>query len=134
MNILFIENHETFFKVVSEQFLKDYDITNVKTILRAKQELDSRLYDIVLIDYDLDDGKGVEVVDYIKTINIDTNVVAVSSHDKGNSLLMAAGADAICSKMKFMNINSTIEKIYNQNMLQKRKALLEKDQAKFFSP
>jgi DNA-binding NarL/FixJ family response regulator len=65
-------------------------------------------FDVVMVDYDLDDGKGTEVIALAKELVPRVGVVAVSSHAEGNARLLAAGANAACSKMQFANIHSAL--------------------------
>jgi DNA-binding NarL/FixJ family response regulator len=58
-------------------------------------------FDVVLLDYDLDDGKGTDLIEWIKQQSPRPAVVAVSAHQYGNDALLAAGADAVCSKGRF---------------------------------
>ena len=111
MKILFIENNIKFVKIVIKQFLSDYEVSNVVSVFDAKQELMFGDYDLILVDYDLDDGKGVEVVNFVKEKKINIHIIAVSSHEEGNDLLKKAGAEAICSKMQFKNINEIIKSL-----------------------
>jgi CheY-like chemotaxis protein len=60
--ILFVENHQVFAHTVIEQFLSNHEVVLVATVAEAKQALTTS-FDVVLVDYDLPDGKGTEVVD-----------------------------------------------------------------------
>ena len=108
MRILFIENHARFARLTTKQFLSAHQVTVVATLCAAREELKQR-YDIVLIDYDLDDGKGDELVRELNTCASRPGIIAVSSHQAGNDALLAAGADALCDKMGFARIAQTIE-------------------------
>ncbi len=58
-------------------------------------------------DYDRDDGKGDEFVRRARA-TFAGRIVAISSHQRGNDALRAAGADACCSKMDFDRINELL--------------------------
>ncbi len=62
MNILFVENHQVFAEVVIKQFFVQHHVNVVPTIRKAWEEITQNNYDVVLVDFDLDDGKGVELV------------------------------------------------------------------------
>lgn len=72
--------------------------------------LGARSFDAVLLDYDLSDGKGDAVARVAASLSPKPFLIAISSHETGNALLIEAGADVICSKMKFASIISVLEK------------------------
>jgi DNA-binding NarL/FixJ family response regulator len=114
MNILFVENHAIFAKVVTAQFLSQYQVTIVPKISDAWHLLSNGNFDSVLVDFDLDDGKGDELVKKIRAHQLNVKVVAVSSHKRGNTALHKAGADAICAKFELSRIGSVIEQLCSQ--------------------
>lgn len=105
MKILFLENHSHFSKAVIREFLSEHEVDVFPSIELAKQAVVSTSYDVALVDYDLDDGKGDEFVKYIMQSRVDLPAIAVSSHEIGNKKIMEAGATMICSKMEFRNIS-----------------------------
>jgi hypothetical protein len=62
----------------------------------------------VLVDYDLPDGKGTEVVRALRAIGFGGNIVAVSSREEGNAELRAAGATVTCAKEDFRAIEQAL--------------------------
>jgi CheY-like chemotaxis protein len=90
VRILFVENHTVFARTVIEQFLGNHQVVLVPTVAAAKQAL-GMTFDAVLVDYDLPDGKGTEVVRALRAIGFEGNIVAVSSREDGNAELRAAG-------------------------------------------
>ena len=108
MKILMVEDHEMFAKNVVSAFLAEHDVTVVPSIAAAKRELRARNFDILLVDYDLEDGKGDQLVRWARTEAVAGKVIATSSHEHGNEMLEAAGADARCSKMEFSKISEAL--------------------------
>jgi hypothetical protein len=53
-------------------------------------------------------GKGTELITGLRLSGVLTPVVAVSSHERGNSALLGAGANYVCSKSSFANIESML--------------------------
>lgn len=104
LRLLWVENHAVFVRVVRRQFLAGHDLTVVPSVVEALALLATQRYDVVLVDYDLDDGKGTSVVEWINTQAKRPAVVAVSAHAEGNAALLAAGADAACPKTMFAGI------------------------------
>ena len=111
MRVLWVENHAAFVQVAGRQFLAAHDLTVVASVAAARAALASGTFDAVLVDYDLDDGKGVEVVVAAKELPVRPAVIAVSSHAEGNAALVAAGADATCAKLQFARIADVLETV-----------------------
>jgi CheY-like chemotaxis protein len=108
MKILFVENHEQFVRVVAGEFLADHEVTVAPSMAEAWGRLTEASFDVALVDYDLDDGKGDQLVNRIRRHSLPIRVVAVSSHDDGNKALLKAGADAVCSKLGFERISEVL--------------------------
>jgi ActR/RegA family two-component response regulator len=103
VRVLFVENDAVFARVVVQEFLAEHDVTIVATIADALRVLDEP-FAAVLVDYDLDDGKGTVVVQALRRRGFGGRIVGVSSHQPGNTALVAAGAHGACSKMTFDEI------------------------------
>jgi DNA-binding response OmpR family regulator len=115
MKILFVENHERFAKLVVKKLLAAHNVIVVPSLQLARQELDKETFDVVLIDYDLDDGKGSTLVGELAHKTGRPYLIAVSSHMKGNNALLKAGVDAVCCKEEIAKIESMLN-----NLIEKR--------------
>lgn len=104
MNILWVENHASFARLAARQFLSEHTVTVVPSLASARTALAQGVYAVVLVDYDLDDGKGDELVRELRGLAQPPRIVATSSHENGNRLLVEAGAHAVCGKMEFRRI------------------------------
>jgi len=111
MRILFVENHPEFTTTVVESFLAADEVIVVPTIAAAREQILGSRFDIALVDYDLDDGKGDELVRWVRSTRADLKVVAVSARETGNDALLAAGAHAVCPKIGFSQIQTVLQKI-----------------------
>lgn len=80
----------------------------VPSLGAARSAFPSRSFDLILSDYDLDDGKETEFVRECRSSHPHVPVIAVSSHQEGNDALVEAGACAVCSKMQFDRIQQVI--------------------------
>jgi DNA-binding response OmpR family regulator len=109
MKILLVENHATFARMVRKHFLAAYSVEVVPTLAAARRSLENSSFDLLLVDFDLDDGKGDELMREVKARFPKLKAIAVSSHDAGNRALTTAGADAVCGKMHFDQIQSVIK-------------------------
>src|SRR5215831_5985662 len=108
MRILYVENHAIFANQVCQQFLSDHIVRVSPNLSSARDALDSEKYDLLLIDYDLDDGKGDELVSACRVAHPELRIIAVSAHEAGNAALLSAGAQAVCTKMDFDKIQTVI--------------------------
>ena len=114
MNILYLENHAVFADQVTRKFLTAHRVTVVPSLVAARTSLASGNYDLVLSDFDLDDGKGEEFVRECRTVKPRLPIIAVSSHEAGNAALLKAGACAVCSKMEFDRIEQVIRGLVHE--------------------
>jgi DNA-binding response OmpR family regulator len=108
VRILFVDNHPEFTEVVIRQFLGSHEVTVVPTLAGAKRALATAEYDVALVDYDLDDGKGDELVRWLHAEGLRVPTIAVSARSEGNDALLAAGVRAVCPKIAFSGIGATI--------------------------
>lgn len=114
--LLLVENHPVFAETVTREFLSGYDVFCVATICEATSLLGRASFSAVLVDYDLDDGKGVELVEAAKNLLVPPIIVAISAHDAGNEALMKAGADAICKKVRFQAIGELLDNLLKRGL------------------
>jgi CheY-like chemotaxis protein len=115
MRILYLENHAVFAQQVTRQFLAGHRVTVIPSLSAARRELTTSGYDLVLSDYDLDDGKGDVSVRELRAAHPDLPIIAVSSHDAGNATRLRAGASAVCSKMEFQRIAQVVAGLANES-------------------
>jgi CheY-like chemotaxis protein len=108
MQVLWVENHAVFARLAGRQFLSGHSITVVPSLAEARQALGGQDFDVVLLDYDLDDGKGVSLVPFVRQRPGRPVVIAASAHEAGNEALLQAGADAVCAKARFAMIEAVI--------------------------
>jgi DNA-binding NtrC family response regulator len=87
LKILYLENHPHFSTAVVHSFLAHCQVTVVPNIAGAKLLLNNEIFDVALIDYDLDDGKGDEFIQHVKKLRLNLPMVACSSHDFGNNAM-----------------------------------------------
>jgi CheY-like chemotaxis protein len=115
MRLLWVENHASFVRIAGKQFLAAHALTVVPSLAAAKAVLTAETFDAVLLDYDLDDGKGADLITFIRQLPTVPGIIATSSHEDGNAALMAAGANAVCAKAKFATIESVLTSCLNRS-------------------
>lgn len=112
--ILLIENHAEFSKAIVKEFLSTYDVEIATSIMEAKERLVESSFDLIMSDYDLDDGKGDEFVFYFRSKGYTQPVIAISAHERGNKAIIDAGGTEICGKMQFSRINDVIARVMRE--------------------
>jgi DNA-binding response OmpR family regulator len=108
LKILFVENHSIFVRQVTNLFLSKHEVTVVPNLSEARSSLIFDHFDLLLVDYDLDDGKGATLVRELRDAGNKIRIIGVSAREEGNAALLQAGADVICSKMEFNRIEELI--------------------------
>jgi len=108
MKILFVDNHSDFVRTVRKAFLADHEVTVESTVEGARQAAAAVVFDVAMVDYDLDDGKGDAFVAWLRENQPNVPIVAVSSHDQGNAALLRAGALTTCAKLDFRRIGDVL--------------------------
>jgi two-component system response regulator QseB len=111
MNLLWVENHAPFVHVALRSFLTAHTVTVVPSLAGARAALARDRFDAVLVDFDLDDGKGVELVRELVAATDRPLIVAASAHADGNTALRDAGADAVCGKMEFPRLAALLQEL-----------------------
>ena len=111
LRILFVENDEDFAETVIRQYLHDQSVVVVPTISGAIDRLSKRSFDVALVDYDLDDGKGDEFVRRVREQGVPLKIVTMSGHERGNQAIAEAGADAVCGKQRYREIRDILSTI-----------------------
>ena len=110
MELLGVENHPHFTRL-ARPFLAGYSVTVVPSLAEARAALGKTRFDVVLVDFDLDDGKGADLVRELVAGVGRPLIVATSSHADGNAALLQAGADAACGKLEFARIPGLLQSL-----------------------
>jgi DNA-binding NarL/FixJ family response regulator len=110
MRLLWVENHAVFVRVAGKQFLSAHAVTVAGSLAEARDYLAKQTFDVVLLDYDLDDGKGTSLFASLAELPNRPLVIAASAHQDGNEALLQAGADTVCPKGQFDEIDAVIRR------------------------
>jgi len=108
VRILFVEDHAGFAKIAISTFLAEHEVTIAPSLESARAAVASAEFDVLLVDYDLPDGKGERLVLEVRRAGNPVRIVAVSAHEMGNQALLDAGADAVCRKADFPKIATAL--------------------------
>jgi CheY-like chemotaxis protein len=112
--VLWVENHGVFARIAGQQFLSAHQLTVVPSLAEAQAALAAQHFDVLLVDFDLDDGKGTALIKFVRQLPERVAVVAASAHEDGNAALLAAGADAVCPKAKFAEIEALLSSVVEE--------------------
>ena len=95
-HILVVEDDSFLNKMVTYNLSADgYDVISASNVKTATQALNSREFDLVLLDINLSDGNGFELCKLIKPQHPDTIVIFLTAHETENMILMSMGAGAV---------------------------------------
>lgn len=108
MRILLLENHTVFAETVTGMFLAEHEVVTVPSLSQGRHALRTQTFEAVLVDYDLDDGKGDVLIRELRVADFRGRIIAISGREAGNEALLAAGADAVCSKLRFHTIREVL--------------------------
>ncbi len=101
MRILIIEDEVTLSKMLSEG-LREFGYQNdvAKSLADGRYYIDIRNYDLVLLDWMLPDGNGIDIIPEIKAKRPKTAVIVLSARDDKDSEIQALkiGADDYIKK------------------------------------
>ena len=123
--IFIIEDNKLFLKMV-EEHLRLNELTNVKSFTNSKECLDSLYYnpDIIILDYELPETNGLNMLQKIKRTIPDVYVIMLTSSAKLDIALEAlkAGAYDFIHKdeLSFRLLKSVIQKILNDHKAGKK--------------
>src|SRR5438093_8123563 len=109
MRILFVEDNARFSAVVVREFLAAHDVTVAPTLLQARWLLKQNTFDAALLDGDLPDGFGEELLEELHAAGLRGRVVAVSVMAAHNARLLDMGAVAAVGKLEFARIGEVLE-------------------------
>ena len=101
MRILIVEDEITLNKTITEGLVEfGYQTDNSESYKDAEYYIGIRNYDLVLTDWMLPDGNGVDLINLVKTKSPRTSVVVISAKDDKDSEIEAlrAGADDYIKK------------------------------------
>ena len=115
MRVLFVEDQKVFAETVASQFLASHQVDIAESIAAARAAILAETpYDVALIDYDLPDGKGTEVVRQLRAARFKGRIVAVSAKDDGNRELRTAGAHEVCKKAELHRIGALLDRLVSR--------------------
>ena len=107
-----VENHAVFAETVSGEFFPDDDVTVSPSMAGGLARVaEEETFDAVLVDFDLDDGLGTDLVQRMRAEGYQGLMVAVSAKEEGNKVLVREGADVACNKLEFGSLRGLLDSL-----------------------
>jgi len=85
-------------QLLLEQALGLHEVCEATNVSGLLSQVETNCPDLVLLDWELPDRKGLELVPSMKTICPELVVIALSSRPEARQAALSAGADAFVSK------------------------------------
>lgn len=76
------------------QFETDYALT----VKEARLKITTSSYDLILIDLNLPDGTGYDIMDFLKESDSDSKIIVISAYDHEMTDVLEKGADVFIGK------------------------------------
>jgi DNA-binding NarL/FixJ family response regulator len=114
MRVLYVDDHTPFRAVVQRRFLIGHEVVGAADLAEARRHLADGHFEVILLDYQLSDGLGEDLIREIVERKLPTKVVAVSANAENNARLIAAGAIGAVSKNEFSKLAEKLETILGE--------------------
>ena len=111
MKLLMVEDHQVFADTARATVLARHEVAVVGGVRAAVGALTRLHFDVVLLDHDLPDGTGVDVLHWMRAARrrfSRTPVVAIAAEPENNAALLEAGAHAACGKLDLARIEDVL--------------------------
>jgi len=99
--ILHVEDDQDLVQVVQSMLHEVAQVEAASSLRRAREMLAAGVYELILLDINLPDGSGLDLIDQIKQAKLDTPVVIFSSEDVGSDAV--AQVNAVLQKTRVDN-------------------------------
>jgi atypical dual specificity phosphatase len=117
LRILYVEDRAEFAASVISRFLSQHSVTVALSLAEARQALAGGGFDLLLIDYDLDDGKGNALIREMREAGESRPALGISSHDEGCQAMLQAGAAAVFGKRLIDQVQQVIDMVSGRKLL-----------------
>ncbi len=89
INVLSVEDSDAFFGLLSAYFAYDktFNLTRAVSIADAVSQIEKDDHDVILLDYNLPDGTGLDLIKILKSSNIQKPVIAITG--KGDEQIVS---------------------------------------------
>ena len=123
MKVLIVEdNHELAENIQDYLVREGYVCETSFTLMDAEDKLVSFQYDMIILDLMLPDGSGIDLIEFIKSHQIQSNILILSAKDSYEDKISGLdfGADDYLTKpFHLPELHSRLKAIYRRNKLGK---------------
>jgi len=124
MKVLIIDDDLASIEIIRIELSSALDDLMITTCQRFDElhDLDLKLFDVILLDYNLGTHDATEVLEYIGELKIDTTIVIITGYLDERSLvrLLQQGADAYVLKDRLYELPKTVIDLFNQDIREKQ--------------
>lgn len=111
IEILHVENDEDILNLSSLTLNDIANITCVKTLAEAKKNIESKTFDIIILDYVFPEGTSDKLIPAIKSgINKNAKIVLFSAYDESKTISHYVDKTLIKTNISFKELKQCIEK------------------------
>jgi signal transduction histidine kinase len=109
--------------------VEGYDVTQAASGAEAMAAVRKDFFDVILMDYNLTDATGIDVIKNIRTINTDSQILMLTAHaslDTAIKAIQESVTDFLAKPVDFDKLKHSIARAVERlRLLQENKALLE---------
>lgn len=106
--VLFVEDNDRFRDLVVRRYLNDCRVTALSSGKRFREILTKHKYHFILMDYELPDTTGEDLIRLAREAEYSGAIIGVSSSEYLNRQMLKAGADTAVSKREHFHLPQMI--------------------------
>lgn len=103
MRVLFVEGDLEFARTFAAQYLADHEVTLATGLAEAQERLTYARHDLLLVDDDLPDGSGSELVDHAHL------TIVVLFHAQGHEAVERVGSLIRCPRGRLHELGAALK-------------------------
>ena len=123
MKILIVEDDKNSADFLSKTLLSHkYSVSIARSYAQAKEILDTNIFSVILMDWNLGDGSGYELLKELRVLDVQTSVIMITSESdiKEKADALDAGADDyICKPYSTVELLARIRAVSRREVSQK---------------
>lgn len=112
--VLHVEADKDIQEIVAQICKPIADFESANSIQAARRRLEDSSFDLLLLEWDMPDGQGQEVLDHLKQLNNAPPVVILSASEAGNQQLDAVEAELVKSLTSNEELFNTINEVLSR--------------------
>ncbi len=118
VQVLLIDDDQDFLNILSERLMiRDMDVTTVSSATEAFTLVESRPFDVIILDLQMPEIDGLQALERFKAINADLQVILLTGHAtvaKGVQAMKLGAADVLEKPVDIRVLTEKIKKTQAQ--------------------